>query len=325
VRTQLKALLSAASIAVCLSVLLTRPLLATEVVTLSVASSIDQSDQPSYLVLPGDYHADQGPRPLIVSLHSWSGDFNQRNVAMEALANERGWLMLFPNSRGPNNRPEACGSLLAQRDILDALEWTKDHYRVDRQRIYLTGNSGGGHMTMLMVGRYPEVWTAASAWVGISDLAAWHERHRETNYGEMMRKVCGGRPGDGDAVDSQYRDRSPITHLHRAAGVALDIAAGVHDGHKGSVPVSHSLLAFNLIAKANGGALISDEETEQISRPEGRLENPLPGDQVVDEAFGRQVYLRRYAGAARVTIFEGGHEGIAAAAIDWFEKHPRRN
>lgn len=321
----MKALLIAASIAVCLAMLLGRPLLATEVVTLSVVSSADHSAQPSYLVLPDNYNDDDRLRPLVVSLHSWSGDFNQRNAAMEALANERGWLMLFPNFRGPNNRPEACGSLLAQQDILDTLQWAEDHYRVDRQRVYLTGNSGGGHMTMLMVGRYPQRWTAASAWVGISDLAAWHERHRETNYGEMMRKVCQGRPGDSDAVDGQYRDRSPITHLHRSGAVALDIAAGVHDGHKGSVPVSHSLLALNVIAKANGGAVISDDEIKQISRPDGRLENPLPGDQVVDDAFGRQIYLRRHAGAARVTIFEGGHEGIASAAIDWFEKHPQRN
>lgn len=321
----MKALLIAASIAVCLAMLLGRPLLATEVVTLSVVSSADHSAQPSYLVLPDNYNDDDRLRPLVVSLHSWSGDFNQRNAAMEALANERGWLMLFPNFRGPNNRPEACGSLLAQQDILDALKWTEDHYRVDRQRVYLTGNSGGGHMTMLMVGRYPQRWTAASAWVGISDLAAWHERHHDTNYGEMMRKVCQGRPGDSDAVDGQYRDRSPITHLHRSGAVALDIAAGVHDGHKGSVPVSHSLLAFNVIAKANGGAVITDDEIKQISRPDGRLENPFSGDQVVDDAFGRQIYLRRHAGAARVTIFEGGHEGIAAAAIDWFEKHPQRN
>jgi len=314
------------SLAIALIVVMFAPSLsAAELVTLSVTSSANQSAQPSYLVLPDDYNDDDRSRPLVVSLHSWSGDFNQRNAAMEALANERGWLMLFPNFRGPNSRPEACGSLLAQQDILDALQWAEDHYRVDRQRVYLTGNSGGGHMTMLMVGLYPQRWTAASAWVGISDLAAWHERHRETNYGEMMRKVCQGRPGDSEAVDKQYRDRSPITHLHRAGAVALDIAAGVHDGHKGSVPVSHSLVAFNVIAKANGGAVISDDEIKQISRPEGRLENPLPGDQVVDDAFGRQIYLRRHAGAARVTIFEGGHEGIASAAIDWFEKHPQRN
>lgn len=294
-----------------------------ELVTLSVTSSIDQTAQPSYLKLPEDYGDDNLSRPLVVSLHSWSADFNQRNAAMEMLCNERGWLILFPNFRGPNNRPEACGSSLAQQDILDAFQWTQQHYRVDRQRVYLTGNSGGGHMTMLMAGRHPQVWTAASAWVGISDLAAWHERHRDTQYGEMIRKVCEGEPGDSESVDAQYRDRSPLTHLHLAASLPLDIAAGVHDGHKGSVPVRHSLDAFNVIAKANRVAVITEEEISQISLPEGRLQNPLPSDLITDDALGREIYLRRHAAQSRVTIFEGGHEGIAAAAIDWFEKHPR--
>lgn len=294
-----------------------------ELVPLSVISSIDQTAQPSYLKLPDDYDSDDQPRPLVVSLHSWSADFNQRNAAMESLVNQRGWLILFPNFRGPNNRPDACGSLLAQQDILDSLRWTQDHYRVDRQRIYLTGNSGGGHMTMLMAGRHPEVWTAASAWVGISDLAAWHELHKDSSYGEMLRKVCKGHPGDSEAIDQEYYDRSPLTHLHRAASLPLDIAAGVHDGHKGSVPIRHSLDAFNVIAKANRVAVITEEEIEQISRSDGRLQNPQPSDLIADDAFNREIYLRRHAAKSRVTIFAGGHEGIAAAAIDWFEKHPR--
>jgi hypothetical protein len=33
--------------------------------------------------------------------------------------------------------------------------------------------------------------------------------------------------------------------------------------------------------------------------------------------------LRRFAGKARVTIFEGGHESIPEAAIAWLEQHKR--
>ena len=136
-----------------------------------------------------------------------------------------------------------------------------------------------------------------------------------------MRKVCGGAPGDSAAVDKQYRLRSPLTHLHRAAKVALDISAGVHDGHTGSVPVRHGLDAFNAIAKAAGEAPIPAAEIAQISRRNGRLERPMPSDRVVDPSFARKIHLRRHAGRARVTIFEGGHEGIETAAIAWLEKH----
>ncbi len=294
-----------------------------EAVRISVTSSMDQSPQPSYLVLPHGHGNDASLRPLLVSLHSWSADLEQRNSDLETLADERGWICLFPNFRGRNDHPEACGSVLAQQDIIDAIQWTRERYPVDPKRIYLTGNSGGGHMTMLMVGRFPDVWAAASAWVGISDLAAWYQGHDQTNYGIMMRKVCGGSPGESPEIDREYRDRSPLSHLHHAANVPLEISAGVNDGHSGSVPIRQSLWAFNTLARANATEVISDEEIEQISRPNGRLESPKASDRVEDASYGRAIHLRRHTSSARVTIFEGGHEGIAAAAIAWLERHAR--
>jgi len=288
-----------------------------------ITSSADGSQQPSYVILPAGFDSADGPVPLIVSLHQWSGDLENRNRPLEILAEERGWIYLFPNFRGPNNNPAACGSELAQQDILDAVDWVKENYSVDSKRVYLTGNSGGGHMTMLMVGRHPKIWAAASAFVGISDLAAWHQKHVHRRYGMMLEAACGGAPGSSPAVDEQYRKRSPLTYLHRAAEVPLEVAAGVHDGYTGSVPIRHSLEAFNTIAEAAKETLITDAEIEQISRKNGRLDNPLASDQVDDETFGRAIYLRRTAGPARVTIFEGGHEGIPTATIAWLEKHSK--
>ena len=177
---------------------------------------------------------------------------------------------------------------------------------------------------MLMAGRYPDRWTAVSAWVGISDLAAWHAKHAKTNYGKMLRDSCGGAPGESAEIDEQYRARSPKTWLHQAVDVPLDLAAGVHDGHKGSVPIRHTIEAFNVVAKALGEAVVSEEEILQLSRTDGRLDDPKSGDTVEDAVFGRAIYLRRKAGKARVTIFEGGHEGISAAALDWLSRSGER-
>ena len=246
---------------------------AAERMKVSIRSTADGSDQPCYVILPDGFDAGGEAMPLLVSLHTWSGNLEQRNKPLEEEANRRGWIYLFPNFRGRNDNPAACGSLKAQQDILDAVAWARKKYPVDPKRIYLTGVSGGGHMTMLMVGRHPELWAAASAWVGISDLSSWHERHKADNYGAMLRKCCDGRPGDNPAVDEQYRARSPISHLHRAAQVPVDIAAGVHDGHTGSVPIRHSLDAFNAIAKAAGGAQVRrdrDRTVEPQRRPAGK-------------------------------------------------------
>ena len=285
-----------------------------------VTSSIDQTQQPSYLILPDGFDKNGPPVPLLVCLHTWSGNVEQRRTETELECGKRGWFFLFPHFRGPNNTPDGCGSPKAQRDILDAVDWVLERYPIDEKRIYLTGASGGGHMSMLMAGRYPDRWTAVSAWVGISDLAAWHAKHAKTNYGKMLRASCGGAPGESAEIDEQYRARSPKTWLHQAVDVPLDLAAGVHDGHKGSVPIRHTIEAFNVVAKALGEAVVSEEEILQLSRTDGRLDDPKSGDTVEDAVFGRAIYLRRKAGKARVTIFEGGHEGISAAALDWLSR-----
>lgn len=286
-----------------------------------VPSSIDATEQPCYLILPKGFDRDGPPAPLLVSLHTWSGNVEQRDETMERQADRRGWVYLWPHFRGPNNSPDACGSKKAQQDILDAVDWVLERYPIDKKRIYLTGASGGGHMTMLMAGRHPERWTAASAWVGISDLAAWQTRHAKSRYGEMVRNSCGGAPGESAAIDVQYRNRSPLTWIDRAVDLPLDLAAGVHDGHKGSVPIRHTIDAFNRVAAAQRLPVVSEEEIAELSRPNGRLQRPRPGDQPECPTFGRAIYLRRTAGKARVTIFEGGHERIAQAAAEWLAGH----
>ena len=288
-----------------------------------VRSSIDETEQPCYIVLPPSLRPGASPAPLLVSLHSWSAGVEQQRESLEREATERGWICLLPHFRGPNNHPHACGSEQAQQDILDAIQWVQSRYAIDTRRIYLTGVSGGGHMTMLMAARHPELWAAASAWVGISDLNSWYRKHARTNYGGMMRNSCSGVPGDSEFVDRQYRKRSPLTFLHQATGVPLDIAAGIHDGHQGSVPIRHSIDAFNAIARSGQHPTVSEEEIRQLSQPNGRLTNPQPSDLAEDPAFGRDIYLRRRAAQSRITIFEGGHEGIDAAAIDWLARHSR--
>ncbi|MCB1020491.1 MAG: prolyl oligopeptidase family serine peptidase [Acidobacteria bacterium] len=281
----------------------------------------DGTEQPAFVMLPRGFEQDGPKVPLLVSLHSWSADYTQRREDLEPLTMAEGWIYLFPNFRGRNDNPDACGSELAQQDILDAVEWAKKQYPVDASRIYLVGTSGGGHMTMLMAAKHPEVWAAASAWVGISDLTAWHAKHAEANYGAMLRACTGGAPGASAEVDAEYQKRSPLGWMAGAKDVPLDIEAGIKDGHEGSVPIRQSIDAFNVIAEAVGGAPVTEEEIQELSAsPEGRLANPQPSDQAEDTALGRKIYLRRTAGKARITIFEGGHEGIGLAAIDWVRR-----
>jgi acetyl esterase/lipase len=294
----------------------------------TIVSSYDSTPQPALFSAPP---AGGGPSPLLVVLHTWSGDYlQQESVPYYELARERGWVFVHPNFRGPNKNPQATGSEAATADILDAVAYAKTRARVDNSRIYLVGTSGGGHMTLLTAARQPELWAAASAWVPISILALWYGECFErsnTVYARDMEASCGGPPVDGGPeVDAQYKLRSPLSVLHQAAGLPLEISAGIRDGHEGSVPVSQTLLAFNVLAQAN-------EMPEKVIKPgqiyyfvtRAEVPDELKSEVEEDPAFGRKrVLFRRNAGPARVTIFDGAHEGIPEAAISWLEKHRKK-
>lgn len=275
-----------------------------------VRSSADGSLQPSYVYLPTERGA---PAPLAVLLHTWSFDLEQRDSTVEAEAERRGWILLAPNFRGRNDHPQACGSPAAQQDILDAVAWVRSHYSVDNRRIYLLGLSGGGYMTMLMAARHQDLWAAASAWVGISDLTAWYTSHSEDRYGEMMRACFGGSPTASDSTAREFQARSPVTHLSSRNRVPMDLAAGRSDS---VVAASHTLRAFQLIAPG----VVADADIDMLMADSPGLPAPAPADTTSDPLLGRRIFLRRVSGPSRVTIFEGGHEWVPRAAIDWLAK-----
>jgi dienelactone hydrolase len=279
---------------------------------IEIKSSADGSFQPSYLTVPDRSSSDATERPLAILLHTWSNDLEQRFPEIEGEISSRGWLLLQPNFRGRNDRPQACGSTLAQQDILDAVDWVRSHFPVDDRRIYLFGESGGGHMTLLMAARYPERWTAASAWVGISDLTTWYEAHQADTYGEMMRGCFGGSPVESDGSAREALARSPITYLKPGLALPIDIAAGRSDS---IVSVEQSLRAFNAIVPN----AISEQEIRQLLGSGPGLTMPTVADTAIDPTFGRRIFLRRTAGLSRLTVFEGGHEWLAGSIMAWLE------
>jgi predicted peptidase len=287
-----------------------------------VASSIDGAMQPCRLWAPRS--ATNQPRPLLIWLHTWSFDYRQSDTLVyQKQVIKRDWILLAPDFRGRNDRPEAGGSLLARTDIIDAIEYTKLHFNVDTDRIYLAGVSGGAHMALLMAGYYPTRFSAVSAWVPITDLADWYRYHsqpgRAIRYANGVFAVCGGAPGSSTRVDAQYRARSPIFHLDKIDGLPVDIAVGVNDTE---VPIYHSLRAYNAIAKARGKKEISVAEMNQLQTNK-KLDRPRDGDQIIDNSFGCEILLRRRAGDSRVTVFQGEHVALPEACCEWLAQQYR--
>jgi len=292
-----------------------------EVKEIRYRSAADNTEQPAMFYAP----ASTRPAPLLVALHSWGGDYRQTSqVPAASWAIAKGWVFIHPDFRGPNRRPEACGSELAVQDILSAVAHAKASASVDPARIYLVGGSGGGHATLLMAGRAPEVWAAVSAWCPITDLAAWHTEsvRKGQRYAKDIELVLGGVPAPGTPAAAEARQRSPLTHLPAARALKVSINTGIHDGHTGSVPVSHSLHAFNLLA-APGDRLTAAEIawfTDKRSVPAS-----LAGQGANDPHHGaKTVLFRRQSANVTLTVFEGGHEILFAPALPWLEQQGAR-
>lgn len=287
------------------------------VTEVSYVSSADDSEQPALFWKPEN--AD-GPVPLLVALHTWSSDYRQTGgeVVYARWCQQVNWAFVHPNFRGPNRTPDAMGSDLALQDVLSSIEFAKSQADIDANRIYCIGVSGGGHMSLLMAGRAPEVWAGVSAWCGISDIAAWHEQcsanERFGRYAEHIEKVLGGSPVPGSDRLESARHRSPVTWLRAASGVNLDINAGIHDGRSGSVPFKHSLYAWDAVVPESDR--LSEEWIEKAYQDQGfPSEN---NEAASDDLYGtHQPRFRKTSGNTRVTIFEGGHEIVHVAALNW--------
>lgn len=288
-----------------------------------IRSTKDGAGQQAMFYVPPEaaQNAQGAPAPLLVALHTWSSDFKQ-STGGDYLkeCQKRGWVMIHPDFRGPNRRPEACASELAVQDVLDAVAYAKAHARVDERRIYVVGASGGGYMALVMAHRTPKLWDGVSSWVPISDLAAWHRECSQAKpprgYYRDVEKVCGGPPSA--ATEAEYRNRSPLFYLSAAKGVTLDVNAGIHDGHTGSVPISHTLRAFNVLAEANGCTDKTLAESDIAAMTSTRkVPESLAAERDAEPGRKHKVLFIRMAGPARVVIFEGGHQIDVPAALNW--------
>ena len=284
-------------------------------------SSADSTTQPALFYALKT----KKPTPLLVTLHTWSGNYLQKmSVPYAQWCIEKRWVFIHPNFRGPNRKPQATGSDLVVADIISAVDYAKTHANVDPSRIYLVGASGGGYTSLLMAGRTPNIWAGVSVWVPITNLTDWYFECRSLKCGHAddIAKSCGGSPGTSTAIDLQYKKRSPVTYLSEAVNLPLDINAGIKDGHhSGGVPISHSLRAFNLIALEKDR--ISQEDIKYFvekAQVPPHLKKPL-----TDQTYKEKAPLfRRISGNARITIFDGGHEIVYEAALSWLAKQKKQ-
>ncbi len=160
----------------------------------SITSSADGKEQPAIFF----QSAGESPRPLIVSLHTWSSGYDQKD-SLSWQCVENNYNYIHPNFRGQNNTFEACGSPLVISDIDDAIDFAIKNAKVDTNAIHVIGVSGGGYATLLTYMKSKHNISTFSAWASISDIKKWfyESEGRKNKYAKDIAQATTGKTFSG--------------------------------------------------------------------------------------------------------------------------------
>lgn len=275
-----------------------------------IKSNLDNSLQKAYFFKSNS----SLPKPLVVSLHTWSGNYEQKDE-LAALSKTKGLNYIHPDFRGVNWTKDACCSDLALGDIDDAIDFAIKNSNVDLSRIYIIGVSGGGYATLATFMKSRHLIRRFSAWVPISDLPAWYAQSKimGTKYAENIMDCTNSK----DSINMELAmSKSPIywkTPTEKLNTSELHIYAGVYDGIQGSVPITHSINFYNKVLNdmpfVDSPNYVNDTEKLTLLEYRKALGN-------FGNISGRKVFLKKRSGNLNLTIFEGNHEMLTEYAFN---------
>jgi dipeptidyl aminopeptidase/acylaminoacyl peptidase len=165
-----------------------------------------------------------GTNPAVVLAHGGptAQQVDYWNPAAAALAT-RGYLCIAPNPRGStgyglefqlaNVKDLGGGDLV---DEVNAVEFLKETGFVDPRRIGIFGGSYGGFMTLMAIGKTPDVWAAGVSRYGIINWVTM-SKHTDPLLSQYARFLL----GDPDKDRKIYEDASPIKYIRQAQAPLL--------------------------------------------------------------------------------------------------------
>jgi dipeptidyl aminopeptidase/acylaminoacyl peptidase len=165
-----------------------------------------------------------GSNPGVVIPHGGPTGQTQDRFSRTAVAlASRGYVVIEPNPRGSTGYGMAFQNAnhadLGGGDLKDEVAGAKflvDTGYVNPRKIGITGGSYGGFMTLMAIGKTPDVWAAAVSLYGIIN---WYEmlKHEDAALQAYERSLIGD-PVKDKAV---YDATSPMTHIRKAKAPLL--------------------------------------------------------------------------------------------------------
>ena len=277
-----------------------------EITEVEIRSSADGSMQKAML-----YKSSKAGQPLIVHLHSWSASYRTAQPDMFAQIQYRDYNYVYPDFRGPNNRPEACGSDLVISDIADAIAYALKETGADGTEVHLVGSSGGGGAVMNCYMRLKYPAKSFSAWCSITDLESWYWEVLARGYTNYANSIMKSTSSVITLNIGEAKHRSPMYYPYDPKlreGASLSMYAGIHDGYTADVPITQTIHMYNKIVKEkypeDTNATVPDRDIiELLSK---RCYPGAPRANIGD----RKLHYHKRAGDIEMVIFEGGHDRL---------------
>jgi len=231
-------------------------------------SSVDQALLTGLMYVPSSY-TPSTPTALVVFLHGGGG----LGVIPPGWLDEleaRGWIHVAPDGRNwgladPTAVAASCANTEAvgttecnwctsaayvdnpfdplvgpgEQDILDAIDWARDTFAIDPERVYLTGFSMGGRGTYQIGLRNPDRFAAIAPLAPAADMYEVFDRRPDPagcKEGMVSDGAGGGQPGDSAITDTLYTLTSGRFLIENAFNLPVFHGHGTNDTVAFNVP-----------------------------------------------------------------------------------------
>jgi len=184
-------------------------------------SQVDNTLQPYRIYVPSGYDRSKA-FPLIIALHGMGGDessiFDQYGSgAFKVEAEKHGYIVACPKGR----EPASMYTGTAEQDVLDVISEVERAYKVDLDRVYLTGHSMGGFGTWSIAIDHPDLFAA------IAPISGGGDPKKADRIARIPEIVI---HGDSDNTVAVQRSREMVEAAKKAGAEIkyIEVSGGSH-------------------------------------------------------------------------------------------------
>ncbi|KAJ3130529.1 hypothetical protein HK098_000094 [Nowakowskiella sp. JEL0407] len=118
----------------------------------------------------------KSPKSLLVAVHFCTGSASAmfNNYDFDSFADKYGYYMMYPETTRSGSCWDVATSKALTRNggsdpqgIISATNYMISKYGIDKSRVFLVGASSGAMMTNVLVAEYPDIFNAATAFMGV--------------------------------------------------------------------------------------------------------------------------------------------------------------